>query len=121
MEPEFVHNVIHNVPQGASSSGRRRGKVAMLAIITAVFFAGATVFAVHTISRSFAGSVERIDALFAQYRAMGDDRVVTGQMRPVVRFYPAPAPDFAPRNVVALPLRAGGGSRISPANWRAAA
>ncbi|GGB65158.1 hypothetical protein [Blastomonas aquatica] len=93
----------------------------MLAIITALFFAGATVFAVLTISKSFAGSAERIDALFAQYRALGDDRIVTGRMHPVVRFTPAPAPNYMPRNIVVLPVRAAPSGQITPADWRAAA
>ncbi len=93
----------------------------MVAVITALFFTCAAAFAVLSISRSFAGSAERIDALFAQYRALGEDRIVTGQMRPVVRFTAAPAPDYAPRTVLALPVRAVGFARISPSGWRAAA
>jgi len=93
----------------------------MVAVITALFFTCAAAFAVFTINRSLTGSVDRIDALFAQYRSLGDDRVVTGGMRPAVRFNPAPAPDFAPRTVVALPRKAAMVAQVSPAGWRAAA
>lgn len=93
----------------------------MVAVITALFFTCAAAFAVMTISRSLAGSVERIDAVFAQYRALGQGRSITGHMRPPVRFQPAPAPDFAPRIVVTLSARAGEQSRISASGWRAAA
>ncbi|MCG6119286.1 MAG: hypothetical protein MEP44_01440 [Blastomonas sp.] len=93
----------------------------MVAVITALFFTCAAAFAVLTISRTLTGSVDRIDAVFAQYRSLGGDRVVTGRMRPVVHFSPAPAPDFAPRTVVSLPRRAAGAVRISQPDWRAAA
>lgn len=95
----------------------------MVSVITALFFTCAAAFAVITIGRSFTGSVERIDALFAQYRAVGQGRAITGQMRPPVRFHPAPAPDFAPRIVVTLSAKAAepSPSRISASGWRAAA
>lgn len=96
----------------------------MVAVITALFFAGAAAFAVFTISRAFEGSAERLDVLFAQYRAMNDPRTVTGGMQPVKRFMPAPAPDFAPRTVVALPVKGTGlttNAGLSRMDWRAAA
>lgn len=93
----------------------------MVAVITALFFTCAAAFAVLTISRSLTGSVDRIDAVFAQYRSLGDDRIVTGAMRPVVHFSPAPAPDYAPRTVVALPRRTASVVRITQPGWRAAA
>lgn len=93
----------------------------MVAVITALFFTCAAGFAVLTISRSFAGSIDRIDALFAQYRSLDNVRFATGAMRPVARYTPAPAPDYAPHNVVALSVRAGRTSVVSPAGWRVAA
>lgn len=93
----------------------------MVAVITALFFTCAAAFAVLTISRTLTGSVDRIDALFAQYRNMGNERFATGAMRPVASYTPAPAPDYAPRNVVALSVRAVRTSYVSPVGWRAAA
>jgi hypothetical protein len=97
----------------------------MFAVITALFFASAAAFAVFSISRAFAGSVERFDELFAQYRALDSGRTATGRMQPVVRFTPAPAPDFSPRTVVALSARNASASqavsRINRVDWRAAA
>lgn len=93
----------------------------MVAVITALFFTCAAAFAVLTISRSLTGAVDRIDTLFAQYRSLGGERIVTGKMRPVVHFSPAPAPEFAARTVVALPRRTAGAVRISQPGWRVAA
>lgn len=94
----------------------------MVAAITALFFACAAAFAVWVITRMLTGSVDRMDELFAQYRALGSDtgRVATGRMKPVVRFMPSAAPNFAPRNVVTMPLRKSA-APFSPADWRAAA
>lgn len=103
----------------------------MVAVITALFFACAAAFAVATITRSFAGAADRFDALFAQYRAFGDKRMVEGTMRPAVRFNAAPAPDYAPRTLVArsvvtrpvvpLNVRAARPASVSRTEWRAAA
>ncbi len=93
----------------------------MVAVITALFFTCAAAFAVLTIAQAFAGSVDRIDALFAHYRNMEQGRVASGRMRPVATYTPAPAPDYAPRNVVSMSVRAVRTSFVSPAGWRAAA
>lgn len=93
----------------------------MVAVITALFFTCAAAFAVLTISRAFAGSVDTLDALFAQYRNMENGQIATGRMRPVATYTAAPAPDYAPRNVVSMSVRAVRTSFVSPAGWRAAA
>lgn len=93
----------------------------MFAVVIALFFAVAAIFAVLSIARSFTGAVDRIDALFAAYRAADAGRLVEGSMRPAMRFVPAAAPDYAPRTVVIMPMRAGGSVRISQPVWRAAA
>lgn len=93
----------------------------MSAVVIALFFAAAAIFAVFSIARSFSGAADRIDALFAAYRALDEGRAVRGSMRPAVRFVAAAAPDYAPRIVVALPARSGSAVRISQPDWRAAA
>ena len=93
----------------------------MFAVVIALFFAAAAVFAGMSIGRSFSGAADRIDALFAAYRSVDQGRVVKGSMKPAVRFVPAAAPDYAPRTVVAMPVRFGSNVRISRSDWRAAA
>ena len=93
----------------------------MFSAIVAVMFAGAAVFAVMTIARSFEGGAEKIDALFARYRAMDNERPVFAKMKPVVRFTPAPAPQYAPRKVIALPRRSSVAFQFRAGEWRAAA
>ncbi|WP_017671552.1 hypothetical protein [Blastomonas sp. AAP53] len=93
----------------------------MFAVVIALFFAAAAVFAVLSIARTFSGAAERIDALFAEYRALEMDRTVRSGMRPAVRFVPAAAPDYAPRNVIAFGARQGVSASISQSDWRAAA
>lgn len=93
----------------------------MFSAIVAVVFAGATVLAVMTIARSFSGGAEKIDALFARYRAIEIDRPVYAQIKPVVRFAPAPAPQYGARNVIALPHRASVAFQFRAGEWRAAA
>ncbi len=92
----------------------------MFAVVIALFFAAAAIFAVLSIAQTFSGAADRIDALFAAYRAVDEGRWVQGSMRPVTRYVPVAAPDYAPRTVVTLPVRAAGG-RISRPDWRAAA
>ena len=92
----------------------------MFAVVIALFFAAAAIFAVLSIAQSFSGAAKRIDALFAAHRNVDEGRSVRSSMHPVVRYVPVAAPDFAPRIVVALPVRAAGG-RISRPDWRAAA
>lgn len=94
----------------------------MISVVIALFFAGACALAVVTISQSLAGSVERFDALFAQYRTVQQGREVRGEMRPVIQYTAAPAPSFARHNVVMLSRRTGGAGNVSPVvQWRAAA
>lgn len=91
----------------------------MFAVAIALFFAAAAIGAVLVIAQSFAGSAERFDALFAAYRAADQGRVARGQMRAVATYVPATAPDYSPRNVIAMPVR--GAARVSRPDWRAAA
>ncbi len=91
----------------------------MFAVAIALFFAAAAIGAVLVIAQSFAGSAERIDALFAAYRAVDQGREARGRMRPVATYVPASAPDYSPRNVIAMPVR--GNARVSQPDWRAAA
>lgn len=93
----------------------------MFAVVIALFFAAAAIFAVLSIAQSFAGAADRIDALFAAYRAADEGRSVRSSMRPVVHYVPVAAPVYAPRNVVAMPVRSSMESRISRPDWRAAA
>jgi hypothetical protein len=93
----------------------------MFAVVIALFFASAAVFAVLSIARTFAGAADRLDALFTEYRAADQGREVRGRMRPVKQFTAAIAPDYAPRTVVLMPMRSGGNIRISQPSWRAAA
>ena len=91
----------------------------MFAVAIALFFAAAAIAAVLTIAHAFSGAAERFDALFAAYREAGQGRVARGQMKAAVRFVPAAAPDYRPRNVIAMPVR--GHAAISRPDWRAAA
>lgn len=91
----------------------------MFAVAIALFFAVAAIGAVLVIAQSFAGSAERFDALFTDYRLAGQGRVAQGRMQAPVRYVPAKAPDYAPRIVVKMPVRAPG--RINSLDWRAAA
>ena len=91
----------------------------MFAVAIALFFAAAAIGAVLVIAQSFAGSAERFDALFAAYRGASEGRVAQGRMRAAVIYTPAIAPDYSPRNVVAMPVR--GAPRITQPDWRAAA
>ncbi|WAC24797.1 hypothetical protein [Blastomonas sp. SL216] len=91
----------------------------MFAVAIALFFAAAAIAAVLVIAQSFAGATERFDALFAAYREAGQGRVARGQMRAAVTFVPAHAPDYSPRNVIAMPVR--GNVTVSRPDWRAAA
>lgn len=91
----------------------------MFAVAIALFFVAAAIGAVLVIAQSFAGSAERFDALFAAYRAAGQGRVAQGQMRAVATYVPNRAPDYSPRNVIAMPVR--GSVRVSQPDWRAAA
>lgn len=93
----------------------------MFAVVIALFFAAAAIFAVLSIAQTFSGAADRLDALFAAYRAVDEGRLVQGSMRPVTRYVPGAAPDYAPRNVVTMPMRTASDSRISRADWRAAA
>lgn len=93
----------------------------MFSAIVAVVFAGAAGFAVWTITRAFAGGADRIDALFAHYNAMEQERAVRAEMKPAVRFAAAPAPQFGPRNVVTMPRRATVAFQFRAGEWRAAA
>jgi hypothetical protein len=113
------HSVIHNVLLGDQHSGRKPGLSAMFAVAIALFFAAAAIAAVLVIAQSFAGSVERFDALFTAYRAAEQGRVARGQMRAAVTYVPARAPDCSPRNVIAMPVR--GNVTVSRPDWRAAA
>ena len=91
----------------------------MLAVAIALFFAAAAIGAVLVIAQAFSGSAERFDALFAAYRAADQGRVARGQMRAAMTYVPATAPDYSPRNVIAMPVR--GALRVSQPDWRAAA
>lgn len=91
----------------------------MFAVAIALFFAAAAIGAVLVIAQSFAGSAERLDALFAAYRSAEQGRVAEGRMREAVTYVPAHAPDYSPRNVIAMPVR--GAPSVSQPNWRAAA
>lgn len=91
----------------------------MFAVAIALFFAAAAIGAVLVIAQSFAGSAERFDALFAAYRVAERGRVAEGKMRAVATYVPASAPDYSPRNVIAMPVR--GSARVSQSDWRAAA
>ena len=93
----------------------------MFAVIIAVFFAGAAVFAIMNIIKSFANGAEKLDALFSQYRGSEVERPVRGEMKPAVRFVPAPAPDFTPRNVITMQHRSGITAQFKAGVWRAAA
>lgn len=93
----------------------------MFAVVIALFFAAAAIFAVLSIAQTFSGAADRLDALFAAYRAVDEGRLVQGSMRPVTRYVPGAAPDYAPRNVVAMPMRTASDSRVSRPDWRAAA
>ena len=93
----------------------------MFAVVIALFFAAAAVFAVLSIAQSFSGAADRLDALFAAYRTVDEGRAVRASIRPVVQYFPIAAPDYAPRTVVALPVRSSTAGQVSLPDWRAAA